>query len=102
MPLVTIGDFSGYAARTTLVCHARSLVPANSKESRTMAIRFHCDKCSYQIVLDSPAHNGVTCPSCQVTLVPLAEASAVQVPPLPPLPVQTAPNPPPAMAPMPR
>jgi HEAT repeat protein len=61
-----------------------------------MSIRFHCDQCAYQIVLQSPRPGGVTCPSCGVTLLPLAEAAAAP----PPTALQTAPNPAPAVVPL--
>ncbi len=46
-----------------------------------MAIRFRCEKCSYQIHLDGPPARGVSCPSCRAALHPLAEAAGLPAPP---------------------
>ncbi len=48
-----------------------------------MAIRFRCEKCSYQILQDSPLSGGVSCPSCRTALHPLAEATGIRVTPRP-------------------
>jgi len=65
-----------------------------------MAVRFRCEKCSYQIVLQFPRPDGATCPSCRVALLREPEApDAVMPPPLPPAAIQRAPTPPPAAPP---
>src|SRR5215472_17470824 len=65
-----------------------------------MAVRFRCEKCSYQIVLQFPRPDGATCPSCRVALVHEPEApDAVMPPPLPTAAIQRAPTPPPAAPP---
>jgi hypothetical protein len=67
-----------------------------------MAVRFRCEKCSYQIVLQFPRPDGVACPSCRVALLREPEApDAVMPPPLPPAAIQRAPTPPPAAPPRP-
>ena len=62
-----------------------------------MAVRYHCDKCTYQLSLDAPPLNGVTCPSCRASLLPQAEATGIQVPFLPAALFQTTPQAAPVM-----